>query len=143
MSKNENKIGKTTWITPSTIALIEAYSKVSGENYSNAVESLVLRGLDNVLIAENLSKTIKNELREIRKENRQNTDRIAGLLINMTRFIGRIYSINLVGFLRIKAIKEEETQNNNLYEIEKHGIQKAMKDLKYKEQKGDELDEEE
>ncbi|MCK9372434.1 MAG: hypothetical protein M0P91_04495 [Sulfuricurvum sp.] len=132
MAKKDNKIGKTVWLTPSTMELIEGYAGVSGENFSNAAESLIMRGLDNILLAENLSKTIRNELKEIRKENRQNTDRIAGLLINMTRFMGKIYSINLLGFIRVKAFQNEELKENNIYEIEKIGIQKAMKDLKYK-----------
>lgn len=133
MSKKETKIKKTIYLTPSTLELVEGFSGVSGQEFSIAGEILILRGLDNVLLAEELSKTIRKELKEIRKENRGHTERLAGLIINLARFTGRIYSTNLIGFLRLKAIRQEETQDNNLYEIEKHGIQKSMKDMKFKE----------
>lgn len=132
MAKSEKKIKKTVWLTPSTLELLEGYRGVTKEDQSNAIETLVIKGFDNVSIAEQISKSVKDELKNIRVDNKKHTDRIVNVLIGLTRFVGRIYSINLTGFLRLEGFKREEVRGQSLYELEKHGIQKAMEELKWR-----------
>lgn len=127
MRKNEKKIKKSPWLTPGTIESIEMYRAISGEDFSNACESLILRGIENTHTVEESARSIKEQVSKQITQDKKNTDRIIAVLMNMTRLQGKIYSHT---FSTFKSISEKE--NHEIQEFEKYGITKGFETLREK-----------
>lgn len=127
MRKIEKKIKKSPWFHSSTVEAIEMYRAISGEDFSNACESLVLRGIENTHTVEESSRRIKEQVAKQIAQDKKNTDRIIAVLMNMTRLHGKIYSHT---FSTFKSVSQKE--NHEIQEFEKHGIVKGFETLKEK-----------
>ena len=127
MARTEKKIKKTIWLTPTTLQLIEGYSGVFKEDFSNSVESLIIRGLENIDTANDLKKIVHSELRKLREEQKKQIDRVANLSIGNTRFLGRMYAHTFKTFQTLS-----EKTGDEIKELEKQGITKSLQELKWK-----------
>lgn len=132
MQRNDNKIGKSIKFDPSIIELVEGYRAITKSNFTGAVESLILKGLENVNTTQMISKTIKDELKNIRHEQQKNTDRIISVLMGITRFIGRIYAHT---FLTVEEVRRKNKEE--IKELEKFGLTKSLEELRTKEEEKD------
>lgn len=129
MDNLDNKIKKTIRLEPSIYEAVEGYRSATRNNFTGAFESLILKGLENVNTTQMISKTIKDELKNIKNEQQKNTDRIIGVLMGITRFIGRIYAHTFLTVEEVRRINKEEIK-----ELEKFGIVKSVEELKVKEE---------
>lgn len=127
MARSEKKIKKTIWLTPSTLQLVEGYSGVFKEDFSNSVESLIIRGLENIDTANDLKKIVYSELKKLKEENKKLADRLANLSIGNTRFLGRLYAHTFKTYQSISEKSGEEIK-----ELEKQGTTKALQELRTK-----------
>ena len=116
---------KSYTLSEDTILAIESYSKISGNSLSQAVENLILTGLENINSIQNINNKISQELKNIHIQNRKDVDRLISIIIGQTRTIGKIYGVSVTGAVRTGMIKQEE-----LEEIFNSGIKKTMQEFK-------------
>jgi len=127
MAKSNKKIKKTIWLTPQTLGLVNGYSEAVGEDFSNSVETLILKGLENIQAANDLKKIVYDELLKVRNDVKKSTDRLANLSVANARFTGRIYAHT---YKTVEATKGYQAAQ--IQELENLAIPKAMQELRYK-----------
>jgi hypothetical protein len=116
---------KSYTLSKETIEAVQAYSAHSGNSLSQGVEYLILRGLENTQIAQQLTDRITQQLNRFIDADKKNTDRIIGVLVGQTRTIGKIYGVAITSAVRQGIIQKEELDT-----IFGSGIKQAMNDLK-------------
>ena len=116
---------KSYTLSNDTIQAIESYSKISGNSLSQAVENLILSGLENINSIQNLNNKITQEFKNISYQNKKDIDRLISIIIGQTRSIGKIYGVAVTGNVRTGTIKQEE-----LEDIFNSGIKKTMQEFK-------------
>jgi ribosome-associated translation inhibitor RaiA len=116
---------KSYTLSKETIEAVQAYSAHSGNSLSQGVEYLILRGLENTQIAQQLTDRITQQLNRFIDADKKNTDRIIGVLVGQTRTIGKIYGVAITCAVRQGIIQKEELDT-----IFGSGIKQAMNDLK-------------
>lgn len=119
------KIVKSYTLSEDTIQAIETYSKITGNSLSQAVENLILNGLENINSIQNLNNKISQEFKNINAQNRKDVDRLISIIIGQTRSIGKIYGTVITGSVRNGTIKESE-----LEDVFNSGIKKVMSEFK-------------
>jgi len=119
------KIVKSYTLREDTITAIESYSKITGNSLSQAVENLILTGLENINSINNINNKISQEFKNINAQNRKDIDRLISIIIGQTRSIGKIYGVAVTGNVRTGTIKQEE-----LEDIFNSGIKKVMQEFK-------------
>ncbi|QIR75357.1 hypothetical protein FA592_03585 [Sulfurospirillum diekertiae] len=120
-----NKIHKTLRIDENLHKLIEAYRSVSKASYNEAIEILVLKGLENTQNLKDMKQLFKDEMKATREEIRNQGNRIAGININLFKFLGRVYSHTYQLYKGVSNFNQEQiNQDENL------GINKALEALK-------------
>ena len=119
------KIVKSYTLSEDTITAIESYSKITGNSLSQAVENLILTGLENINSINNINNKISQEFKNINAQNRKDIDRLISIIIGQTRSIGKIYGVAVTGNVRTGTIKQEELEN-----IFNSGIKKVMQEFK-------------
>ena len=129
MYKSDNKIKKSLRINPHILEAIEAYRGHTNQDFTAAVETLLIKGLENHDSLIELSKKIDKRLAEMQKQQRVNTDRIVNLIIGIGRIIGRIY-----GHTRTTLKHETGKGKEEIQELEGHGIKYVLDDLKWRNQ---------
>jgi len=126
-------IKKSLRMNADIYALIEAYRENNKASFSEALENLVLKGLENTQAITNIQKLFKEELKAVRSEIQNQANRLAGININHFKFSGRIYAHTFSTFKRQPSVTNEE-----INQLEQHGINKALSDLKVKHTGGEE-----
>ncbi|MDD4950495.1 hypothetical protein [Sulfuricurvum sp.] len=116
---------KSYTLSTETVKAIEAYAANSGNSLSQGVEYLILRGLENTQIAEQLTDRVTQHINRFIDSDRKNTDRLISVLVGQTRSIGKIYGVVITAAVREGLIKQEE-----LEQIYGSGIKKCIADLK-------------
>lgn len=119
------KIVKSYTLSEDTILAIETYSKITGNSQSQSVENLILNGLENINLIQNLNNKISQEFKNINAQNRKDVDRLISIIIGQTRSIGKIYGTVVTDSVRSGNIKQEE-----LEDIFSSGIKKTMQEFK-------------
>ena len=119
------KIVKSYTLSEDTIQAIETYSKITGNSLSQAVENLILSGLENINSIQNLNNKITQEFKNISYQNKKDIDRLISIIIGQTRSIGKIYGTVITGSVRNGTIKQEE-----LEDVFNSGIKKVMSEFK-------------
>ena len=119
------KIVKSYTLSEDTIQAIETYSKITGNSLSQAVENLILNGLENINSINNINNKISQEFKNIHIQNRKDIDRLISIIIGQTRSIGKIYGVAVTNSVRTGMIKQEE-----LDDIFNSGIKKTMQEFK-------------
>ncbi len=119
------KIVKSYTLSEDTITAIESYSKITGNSLSQAVENLILSGLENINSIQNINNKITQEFKNISQQNRKDIDRLISIIIGQTRTLGKIYGVAVTGNVRTGTIKQEELEN-----IFNSGIKKVMQEFK-------------
>jgi len=127
MSFKDNKIKKSLRLNPEILEGIEYYRGHTKQDFTSAVETLLMKGLENHESLKEITKKIDKKLSEIQKQQRNDTDRIANLIIGLARMIGRIYGHTRTTLKHITSKEKEEIQ-----ELERHGIKYVLDDLKWK-----------
>lgn len=116
---------KSYTLSEETISTIESYSKISGNSLSQAVENLILNGLENINSIQNINNKITQEFKNISQQNRKDIDRLISIIIGQTRSIGKIYGTVVTEAVRTGNIKSEE-----LEDVFNSGIKKVMSEFK-------------
>lgn len=116
---------KSYTLSKETIEAVQAYSAHSGNSLSQAVEYLILRGLENTQIAEQLTDRITQHIHRFIDADKKNTDRLISVLIGQTRSIGKIYGVAITAAVRQGSIQKEELET-----IFGSGIKQCMNDLR-------------
>lgn len=116
---------KSYTLSEDTILAIESYSKITGNSLSQAVENLILNGLENINSIQNINNKITQEFKNISQQNRKDIDRLISIIIGQTRTLGKIYGVAVTGNVRTGTIKQEELEN-----IFNSGIKKVMQEFK-------------
>ena len=124
-NKMNKKQVKSYTLSEETISAIESYSKISGNSLSQAVENLILNGLENINSIQNINNKITQEFKNISYQNRKDIDRLISIIIGQTRSIGKIYGTVITGSVRNGTIKESE-----LEDVFNSGIKKVMSEFK-------------
>ena len=119
------KIVKSYTLSEETITAIESYSKITGNSLSQAVENLILSGLENINSIQNLNNKITQEFKNISYQNKKDVDRLISIIIGQTRSIGKIFGTSVTSAVRNGTIKESE-----LEDIFNSGIKKVMGEFK-------------
>lgn len=119
------KIVKSYTLSEDTITAIESYSKITGNSLSQAVENLILNGLENINSINNINNKISQEFKNISYQNRKDIDRLISIIIGQTRSLGKIYGTVVTNSVRTGNIKSEE-----LEDIFNSGIKKVMAEFK-------------
>lgn len=116
---------KSYTLSNETIQSVEAYASYSGNSLSQSVETLILRGLENTFLAEQLTERVNLNMKKITETNSKNLDRLIAILIGQTRTIGKLYGITTT-----QAVRSGNINQNELDQVFGSGIKKAMEDLK-------------
>ncbi len=116
---------KSYTLSKETIEAVQAYAAHSGNSLSQAVEYLILRGLENTQIAEQLTDRITQHINRFIEADKKNTDRLISVLIGQTRSIGKIYGVVITASVRQGIIQKEELDT-----IFGSGIKQCMNDLR-------------
>lgn len=116
---------KSYTLSEETITAIESYSKITGNSLSQAVENLILNGLENINSIQNLNNKITQEFKNISYQNKKDVDRLISIIIGQTRSIGKIFGTSVTSTVRNGTIKESE-----LEDIFNSGIKKVMQEFK-------------
>lgn len=116
---------KSYTLSKETVEAVQAYSAHSGNSLSQAVEYLILRGLENTQIAQQLTDRTSQQLSRFIDTDKKNTDRLIGVLVGQTRTIGKIYGVLITSAVRQGVIQKEELET-----IFGSGIKQSMNDLK-------------
>lgn len=124
-NKMNKKQVKSYTLSEETISTIESYSKISGNSLSQAVENLILNGLENINSIQNINNKITQEFKNISQQNRKDIDRLISIIIGQTRSIGKIYGTVVTEAVRTGNIKSEE-----LEDVFNSGIKKVMSEFK-------------
>ena len=117
----KNKIKKSIRLYPETLQMLEAYRGQTGEDFTGALESLLIKGLDNNLTAKSLHKKLKLEVDSLKRNNQQ----LMQLLIKIVKILGEIKAISKVHILKVGVIDNEELES-----YEKQGIKSALNSIK-------------
>lgn len=124
MMMNKKQV-KSYTLSKETIEAVVAYSAHSGNSLSQSVEYLILRGLENTQIAEQLTDRVTQSINRFIDSDRKNTDRLIGVLIGQTRSLGKIFGCSITAHVRSGLIKQDELET-----IYGSGIKQCMLDLK-------------
>jgi hypothetical protein len=116
---------KSYTLSKETIEAILAYSAYSGNSLSQSVEYLILRGLENTQIAEQLMDRVTQSINRFIDADRKNTDRLISVLIGQTRSLGKIYGVAITAAVRQGIIQKDELET-----IYGSGIKQCVADLK-------------
>lgn len=116
---------KSYTLSEEAIQSIEAYSAHSGNSLSQSAETLILRGLENTFLAEQLADRVNLTMKKIVDTNNKSIDRLIAILIGQTRTIGKLY-----GIIVTESVRRGIINQNELDQVFGSGIKKAMADLK-------------
>lgn len=116
---------KSYTLSKETIDVVQAYAAHSGNSLSQGVEYLILRGLENTQIAEQLTDRVTQHINRFIEADKKNTDRLISVLIGQTRAIGKIYGVTITAAVRQRIIQKEELET-----VFGSGIKQCMNDLR-------------
>jgi hypothetical protein len=116
---------KSYTLSNETIEAVKAYAAHSGNSLSQGVEYLILRGLENTQIAEQLTDRVTQHINRFIESDRKNTDRLIGVLVGQTRSLGKIYGVTITAAVRQGIIQKDELDT-----IFGSGVKQCMGDLK-------------
>jgi len=125
----KNKIKKTVRLYPETHEMVEAYRAKTGEDYTNGLESLLIKGLENNHTSQLLFKKLKNEVDKLLQTQKYSDERIIKILISQTRLLGEIKALT-----KVHIIKGGVVLQNEANEYMRQGIKSAFKELQEGEQ---------
>lgn len=116
---------KSYTLSTQTIEVVKAYAAQSGNSLSQGVEYLILKGLENTQIAEQLADRVTQHVKRFIDADKKNTDRLISVLIGQSRTLGKIYGVSITA-----AVREGTIQKDELETIYGSGIKQCMNDLK-------------
>lgn len=116
---------KSYTLSQQSIQAVEAYSAVSGNSLSQSVEYLILRGLENTQLGEQLTDRITQHINRFIDSDRKNTDRLISVIMGQIRTLGKLYGVSITSVVRQGIIKQDELET-----IFGSGIKKTMLELK-------------
>ncbi|MDD3769203.1 MAG: hypothetical protein PHV10_01185 [Sulfuricurvum sp.] len=116
---------KSYTLSKETIEAVQAYAAHSGNSLSQGVEYLILRGLENTQIAEQLTDRITQHINRFIEADKKNTDRLISVLIGQTRSLGKVYGVTITAAVRQGIIQKEELET-----VFGSGIKQTMNDLR-------------
>ena len=128
MYSKDNKIKKSIRLTPEIIEAIENFRGHTRQDFTGAVETLLIKGLENHESLQELTKKIDRRLADLQKQQQNQANRLANLIISLFRFSGKIY-----GHTKNIAKGNINLDLEEIAVIETNGINAAMQDIKYKE----------
>ncbi len=123
--KNKNKIKKTIRLYPDTFELIEGYRAYTKEDFTGAVESLIIRGIDNINTALNIQKKLKADITKLSNEQKLLRATFSKFLIEHTKLLAEIKAIS-----KVHILKTDLTDNEELQGYINQSIKKAIYSLK-------------
>jgi hypothetical protein len=124
----KNKIKKTIRLYPETYEMLEAYRGKTGEDFTNGLESLLIKGLENNHTSQLLFKKLKNEVDKLLKLQKNSDERIIKILIFQLRLLGEIKALSKVHIVKSELVEQDEAN-----EYMNQGIKSAFKDLQKRE----------
>ena len=127
MYSNDKKIKKTIRLEHSVIEAVEAFRKVNNLDFTKATEALVVRGLENTHDIEKIISNIDKRLSKLEKKQQRDTDRLAYLIIGISRMLGRIY-----GHTKLFLRNSYDLSKEQIKEVENQGINITQADLKWR-----------
>ena len=107
----KNKIKKSIRLYPDTYELVEAYRGQTGEDFTNALESLVIRGLDNFHSTNNIYNKTKYELNKLAKEQQEFKKTMYKILNEHTKILAEVRAITKVHAIKSNTTDTEELKN--------------------------------
>lgn len=125
MAAKQKQTKKTIGFENDILALVEAYRTTTGEDFSPAVISLIIKGLENHNAAKKLTKKIDFSINKLVERLFNFEKRIANLVVGLARIQGKIHALVVVSGIRNSTFVKEELKG-----IENQGIQKGMLELK-------------
>ncbi len=123
----KNKIKKTIRLYPDTFELVEGYRGYTKEDFTNAVESLIIKGLDNFHSTLNIHKKIKADIYKLSNEQKSLRATLSKILIEHTKLLAEIKAIS-----KVHILKTDLTDNEELQSYVNQSIKKAITTLKEK-----------
>jgi len=127
MSSKDNKIKKSLRLNPEILEGIEYYRGHTKQDFTSAVETLLMKGLENHESLKEITKKIDKRLSDIQKQQRNDTNRIVNLIIGLGRMIGRVYGHTKLILKQSYGLSKEDIE-----EVEGQGIKLLQRDLKWK-----------
>ena len=123
----KNKIKKTVRLYPDTYELVEGYRGYTKEDFTGAVESLIIKGLDNFHSTLNIQKKLKADITKLSNEQKLLRATIVKILLEHTKLLAEIKAISKVHILKTDLTDNEELQN-----YINQSIKKAINSLREK-----------
>ena len=121
----KTKIKKTVRLYPQTFEMVEAYRANTGEDFTNGLESLLIKGLENNYNSQKLFKKLKIEVDKLTMLQKNSNERIMKILLTQTKILGEIKALSKVHIIKSEIITQEEAES-----YMQRGIKSAFKDLK-------------
>ena len=121
----KNKIKKTIRLYPDTYELIEGYRAYTKEDFTGAVESLIIKGLDNFHSTLNIQKKLKADITKLSNEQKLLRATFSKFLIEHTKLLAEIKAIS-----KVHILKTDLTDNEELEGYINQSIKKAIYSLK-------------
>jgi len=132
MSNKDNKIKKTIRINPHIVEAVEGYRGYTKQDFTAAVETLLMKGLENHDSLVDITKKLNKKLSDLERQQRSSTDRISNLIIGLGRMIGRLY-----GHTRSTLKNTTGKSQDEIIDLENHGIKYVIDDLKWRNKEED------
>ena len=121
----KTKIKKTVRLYPQTFEMVEAYRANTGEDFTNGLESLLIRGLENNHNSQKLFKKLKNEVDRLTMLQKNSNERVMKVLLAQTRILGELKALSKVHIVKTGTVTQEEAES-----YMQIGIKSAFKNLK-------------
>ncbi len=123
----KNKIKKTIRLYPDTFELVEGYRGYTKEDFTGAVESLIIKGLDNFHSTLNIQKKVRSDITKLSNEQKSLRATLSKILIEHTKLLAEIKAIS-----KVHILKTDLTDNEELQSYINQSIKKAINSLKEK-----------
>ena len=98
------------------------------QDFTGAIETLLIKGLENHESLQELTKKIDRRLADLQKQQQNQSNRLAKLIVSLFRFTGKIY-----GHTKNTIAGNAPFDREEIMTAEKNGINIAMEDIKYQE----------
>ena len=105
--------------------MIEAYRGETGEDFTNGLESLLIKGLENHHTSQLLFKKFKNEADKLSQLQKTSDDRIIKVLIAQMRILGELKALTKVHIIKSGFVSQEEAD-----EYMKRGVKSVFNTFK-------------
>lgn len=110
------------------ISLVSGYAEATGQDFSNAARSLIIKGLENQDTAEMLSDKVSTSVNKLYRKQEDFENRIMDILMLTYKNTGAIKAINKTGFVDVSE-KNFDDIKRLLDNAEQSGINAALSKL--------------